>query len=251
MVVLRSDLDPADVGEVSRRVARPVFSELLHSDEFARCRVEVVLRPGLSKSTPGVPFEPHVTCRMEMGGESGEFFLCMLDFTRAARSDLADKLSEDLQDWLAESSLSWGELRAPHPGLPVGKAKWPSSVAGQPMLEVYPDEESEGLLWRQAEHVPAAALDLSAGLRLALTEWRTRWITALEGPTPLPVVDLERARTAIVRQLQIELQGTHEVAVPISLDPTGWPADLDSGEQESGRTIQIGQPVSWLPERSE
>lgn len=254
MTVWRNDLDPADVGEMSRRVARPVVSQWLHPAEFERCSVEVVLRPGRYPLFLGGPseeaphFAPYVACRIDVGSDYGEFILDRLDFTRADREDVDATLSDRLQDWLVESSLSWGQLRAPHPGLPVGRAVWPSDAAGRPMLEVYPDEESDGLLWRQAEPVPAHTLDLSPGLRLALQEWRARWITGLEGRTPLPVIELERARGVIVRQLQIELHGTHEIAVPISLDPTSWPDDLTLGEEESGRVIQIGQPFSWQPE---
>lgn len=39
------DLDPSDTGEVYRRVAKPAVSQLLHPDEFERCRVDVVRGP--------------------------------------------------------------------------------------------------------------------------------------------------------------------------------------------------------------
>lgn len=228
----QTDLDPADVVEVLRRVVWPTLTCWLHPEELANTLAQVVLRPPHAWPGSRRDEHPYLELQLSVLGEEGTVYLDRLQFTHTSTDDMSDRLHDQMHDWIAESRFGWGQSRDTHPGLALGGQRWPVSLDGQPTLEFYPDWDAPGVLWRQGQPIDAKRLGLPTETLRALDQWRAQWWQAYEDENEdsvVPVLVLERLRQDLVHQLREDLEGRMPVAAPISLDPNTWLARLPPG----------------------
>jgi hypothetical protein len=104
------DLDPVDLDEVRRRVVDPVVTSLVHPDELEEVSVTIA-----EEAIPTIDVTRYLRVAVKA---RGEWISCPQSWWVAEDGDqlwdaeeFAADLYDCLRDELAESRLSWGELR--------------------------------------------------------------------------------------------------------------------------------------------
>lgn len=172
---MAGDLDAADLGEVRRRVVDPVLLAGLRPGELD----DVELTFGPPRSWSGFPVDaddvPDVWLTVVARGETFSTRPVRATFERWPAYDVAASLTDQLEDWLAETGFAWGQRRVVDIGPTVPQMAGRRPGARGRAIEVHPDPASPSLLWDGSRGLDPIRLGLSAPLVDALARWRARW----------------------------------------------------------------------------
>jgi hypothetical protein len=167
---VRFDLDPADLGEVRRRVVEPVLTTMFRPGELTDLHLTIEIPAATWSSFMGPDLEPAVWLRLTVGDETFQHSLANPGFWLEDGTWMAEELAGKLQDWICETSFGWGDLRGgPDAAALPGP---PASPPGVRTVTVHMNEPGKLPLWEDGSPAQSTGLTLSPDLTADLAAWQ-------------------------------------------------------------------------------
>jgi hypothetical protein len=164
------DLDPADVGEVKRRVVDPVVATMLKPGELTSLTIGIELAEASWWAFDHFGEEPQVWLRLAVGDEEFEHRVCKPGFWLDDIEWIAGTLEDQLNEWICETRFGWGELRS---GPEFAHLPGPRAVpSGLRAISVHANEPGHLPLWEAGAPADVATFVLSTELKDDLLAWQ-------------------------------------------------------------------------------
>jgi hypothetical protein len=224
---VRLDLDPANLGEVRRRVVEPVVAALLRPGELSAIQVEFW---GPRESGDAL----EVWATVEAQDDRVQARLCKATFEWWDAREVAADLAFEIEDWLPQTSFAWGqrrEVKLAHVAIMAPRSGKTTTygvvIPGRPappgvrVLDVFPDEDEPSPVWEEGVNLPLSDLQVPAELSASLLAWRDRWDAETSRLSSWSwdevVMSLDPKRRALIRRLREVLGPTFLVTEPAPL----------------------------------